>query len=120
MFGPYGNFRDHQGTINTTKGFTGQYNDSLTGLDYYGSSYYDQVAGVFLSADAVQGNGSGENPYSYMGGNPETYKDPTGYCAECVAAGIGIGLVVALEVFVPIIVGETLVVAPGISELAHD
>ncbi|MGZ3624911.1 MAG: hypothetical protein ACXWPS_10680 [Ktedonobacteraceae bacterium] len=37
VFGPYGNFRDHQGTINTTKGFTGQYNDSLTGLDYYGS-----------------------------------------------------------------------------------
>jgi len=22
VFGPYGNFRDHQGTINTTKGFT--------------------------------------------------------------------------------------------------
>jgi RHS repeat-associated protein len=56
VFGPYGNYGYHQGTINTTKGFTGQYNDSLTGLDYYGSRYYDQMAGVFLSADVVQGN----------------------------------------------------------------
>ena len=37
VFGPYGNFRDVQGNFNTPKGFTGQYNDSLTGLDYYGS-----------------------------------------------------------------------------------
>jgi hypothetical protein len=28
----------------------------VTGLDYYGSRYYDQMAGVFLSADVVQGN----------------------------------------------------------------
>ena len=56
VFGPYGNYGYHQGTINTTKGFTGQYNDSLTGLNYYGSRYYDQVAGVFLSADVKQGN----------------------------------------------------------------
>ena len=80
VFGPYGNFRDHQGTINTTKGFTGQYNDSLTGLDYYGSRYYDQVAGVFLSADVKQGNMQGMDPYSYVGGNPETRSDPTGQC----------------------------------------
>jgi RHS repeat-associated protein len=66
VFGPYGNARDYQGTINTAKGFTGQYTDSLTGLDYYQSRYYDQVAGVFLSADVVQGNGSGENPYAYV------------------------------------------------------
>ena len=37
VFGPYGNFRDVQGSFNTPKGFTGQDNDSLTGLDYYGS-----------------------------------------------------------------------------------
>ena len=106
VYGPYGNPRDFQGTINTAKGFTGQYNDSLTGLDYYNSRYYDQVAGVFLSADVVQGNGSGENPYGYVGGNPETYNDPTGNCPECVI-GIGVGLVVAPEVFVPIVAWST-------------
>src|SRR5579884_263138 len=65
-------------TFNTSKGFTGQYNDSLTGLDYYGARYYDPVVGVFLSADTVQGNPQGMNPYAYVGGNPETYYDPTG------------------------------------------
>ena len=65
-------------TINTAKGFTGQYNDGLTGLDYYNARYYDPVAGVFLSADTAQGNGQGMNPYAYVQGNPETYSDPTG------------------------------------------
>src|SRR5258708_3726198 len=78
VFGPYGNARAVQGTINTAKGFTGQYNDALTGLDYYNARYYDPVVGVFLSADPVQGNGSGENPYAYVDGNPETFADPTG------------------------------------------
>jgi len=78
VYGPYGNPRDFQGTINTAKGFTGQYSDSVSGLDYYNSRYYDQVAGVFLSADTVPGNGSGENPYGYVGGDPETYTDPSG------------------------------------------
>jgi RHS repeat-associated protein len=78
VFGPYGNFRDVQGSINTTKGFTGQYNDSVSGLDYYGSRYYDPVAGVFLSADVKQGNMQGKNPYGYVGGNPETNSDPSG------------------------------------------
>jgi RHS repeat-associated protein len=78
VFGPYGNARYFKGDINTAKGFTGQYNDSLTGLDYYNARYYDPVAGVFLSADSVMGNGSGANPYAYVGGNPETKNDPTG------------------------------------------
>ena len=78
VFGPYGNFRDVQGNFNTPKGFTGQVNDSLTHLDYYMSRYYDQVAGVFLSADVTQGNMQGINPYAYVGGNPETKSDPTG------------------------------------------
>jgi RHS repeat-associated protein len=86
VFGPYGNTRDPQGTINTAKGYTGQYNDSLTGLDYYGSRYYDQVAGVFLSADTAHGNESGANPYAYVGGNPETKNDPSGQM-PCAGGG---------------------------------
>ena len=78
VFGPYGNARDYQGTINTAKGFTGQYNDNLTGLDYYNARYYDPAVGVFLSADTAQGNLQGMNPYAYVNGNPETHGDPTG------------------------------------------
>ncbi|GAC1566008.1 MAG: hypothetical protein NVS3B14_05750 [Ktedonobacteraceae bacterium] len=78
VYGPYGNQRYQQGTLGTAKGFTGQYNDSLTVLDYFNARYYDPVAGVFLSADTVQGNLQGLNPYAYVNGNPETHNDPTG------------------------------------------
>jgi RHS repeat-associated protein len=78
LFGPYGSPRYYAGNSTTTRGFTGQYNDALTTLDYFNARYYDPVAGVFLSADLVQGNATGMNPYGYVGGNPETYADPTG------------------------------------------
>ncbi|MGH2496411.1 MAG: RHS repeat-associated core domain-containing protein [Ktedonobacteraceae bacterium] len=82
LFGPYGvsgTARYLAGAINTAKGFTGQYNDALTGLDYYGARYYDPVVGVFLSADTAQSNAQGMNPYGYVNGNPETYSDPSGH-----------------------------------------
>jgi len=53
--------------------------NSTSGLDYYVSRYYDSVSGVFLSADAIEGNLAGLNPYSYVGNNPETNNDPTGH-----------------------------------------
>jgi RHS repeat-associated protein len=63
--------------MGTSKGYTGQYNDPLTGFDYYHARYYDAVAGVFLTPDTVQGNAQGLNPYGYVGGNPETTTDHT-------------------------------------------
>ncbi len=78
VYGPYGNQRATAGTTGTAKGFTGQYHDDLTGLDYYVARYYDPLVGLFLSADSVQGNLQGMNPYAYVNGNPETYTDPTG------------------------------------------
>jgi RHS repeat-associated protein len=77
VYGPYGNQRYLKGTIGTAKGYTWQYADP-TGLDYYNARYYDPVAGVFLSADTVQGNAQGMNPYAYVAGNPETFTDPSG------------------------------------------
>ncbi len=78
LYDPYGTSRYQAGSMATSKGFTGQYNDNLTGLDYYGSRYYDPTAGVFLSADPMQGDLAGTNPYEYVGSNPETNIDPTG------------------------------------------
>ncbi len=82
VFGPYGKAPYQKGSMYTAKGFTGQYNDSLTGLDYYNARYYDPKVGVFLSADSIQGNLHGVNPYAYVGGNPETRNDPTGHGAS--------------------------------------
>ena len=92
-YGPYGSQQYQQGSMNTAKGYTGQYVDPLTGFDYYNARYYDPVAGVFLSADSVQGNASGANPYAYVGGNPETSTDPTGemMCSATCGGGGGSG-----------------------------
>lgn len=79
-YGPYGNKLYSAGTSGTAKGFTGQYGDDLTGLDYYNARYYDPVVGRFLSADVVQGNQQGDDPYAYVSGNPETHSDPGGLC----------------------------------------
>src|SRR6266699_2889219 len=78
VYSPYGSSRYQQGTMGTAKGVTGQYNDSVSGLDYYGSRYYDPVVGRFISADALDGNIAGMDPYAYVGGNPETFSDPSG------------------------------------------
>jgi RHS repeat-associated protein len=77
-YGPYGNTRYSKGSVGTQKGFTGQIADPISGLDDYGARYYDPVVGRFVSADSVQGNAQGMDPYAYVGGNPETLNDPTG------------------------------------------
>jgi RHS repeat-associated protein len=78
LYGPYGSSRYSNGILPTSIGFTGQRADSVTGLDYYVARYYDPAVGQFLSADTVQGDAQGMNPYVYVGGNPETRTDPTG------------------------------------------
>jgi len=79
VYGPYGTSRYQQGNIGTAKGFTGQYTDSLSGLDYYNARYYDPVVGRFLSADTVESNLQGLDPYAYVQDNPETHNDPSGH-----------------------------------------
>jgi RHS repeat-associated protein len=87
LYGPYGNVRYSSGTMPTTKGFTGQYADASTGLDYYGARYYDPSLGQFASADSVA---DGLNRYGYVKGNPETATDPTGHrqCMDDTACSI--------------------------------
>lgn len=35
IYGPYGNQRYTQGTMGTNKGYTGQFQDAVSGFDYY-------------------------------------------------------------------------------------
>jgi RHS repeat-associated protein len=77
LFTPYGSLRYATSTMPGSYGFTGQHSDAATtGLDYYGARYYDPLAGQFTSADSVL---SGLNRYAYVGGNPETFIDPSGH-----------------------------------------
>ena len=83
VYGPYGNSLYSAGSMDTARGYTGQYADTLTGLDYYISRYYDPVASIFLSPDVKEGNAAGMNPYAYVAGNPETMTDPSGQMYTC-------------------------------------
>ncbi len=81
LYGPYGQARYTNGSMPGSYGFTGQHDDTaLTGLDYYGARYYDPTLGQFASADTVL---DGLNRYGYVGGNPETFTDPSGHVAQC-------------------------------------
>jgi RHS repeat-associated protein len=88
--------------MGTAKGYTGQYADA-TGLDYYNARYYDPIVGLFVSADTVQGNEQGMDPYAYAMGNPETMNDPTGHFGWGFAA-----------VALPIIAGAVGLLALGV------
>ena len=62
-------------------GDAGHYTESGLGLTYAQARWYDQVAGVFLSTDAV-GFGTGGlwhfNLLGYAGNSPFTFHDPDG------------------------------------------
>ncbi len=79
LFLPYGVQGFAWGTMPTPHNYTDQLLDSVMGLLYYGARWYDPLADQFTSADSVQGNLSGVNPYGYVGGNPETDVDPDGH-----------------------------------------
>jgi len=76
LYAPYGSTRYSNGAMPTDYGFTGQYADASTGLDYYGARYYDPTLGQFASADTVM---DGLNRYGYVDGNPVSYTDPSGH-----------------------------------------
>jgi RHS repeat-associated protein len=95
LYGPYGNVRYSSGTMPTARGYTGQYTDAATGLDYYSARYYDPLAQQFISADSVL-PGQGYDPwglsrYAYVAGNPETAADPTGHRCTVDTCGGGGG-----------------------------
>ena len=79
VYAPYGATRYSDGSTPTAYGFTGQRADSATGLMDYGARYYDPISGRFISADSVQSNGTGADPFAYVDDNPETNTDPTGH-----------------------------------------
>jgi RHS repeat-associated protein len=82
LYAPYGTQRYSSSTMQTSYGFTGQRLDAATGLNYYGSRYYDAVAGQFTSVDGVLPGGGydiwGLSGYAYVEGNPVIKTDPNG------------------------------------------
>ena len=92
LFAPYGGVRYSSGSMPTSYGFTGQRSDTASGLDYYGTRYYDPQAGQFTSADSVIPGGGfdlwGLSRYACVEGNPEVRTDSSGHCF-CDVPGTG-------------------------------
>lgn len=80
--------------------FTGQRQDSSTGLYYYKARYYDPEMGRFIQPDPfVQALHDPQtlNRYSYVRDNPLTYRDPSGYFFEWI-----VGFVIAALISVTV------------------
>jgi len=95
MYEPYGEVLEQVGTSGTVYGFTGEQEDSATGLLYLRARYYSPQRKVFQSRDPWEGTGwrpATLNYYTYVQGNPVIYTDPAGYwaresaisCSSCI------------------------------------
>ena len=65
--------------------FTGQMEDSKTGLYYYNARYYDPQIGHFISPDSIVPDPMqvmDYQRYAYVRGNPINASDPTGHLTE--------------------------------------
>jgi RHS repeat-associated protein len=91
--------------------FTGREYDPETGLYYYRAREYDPALGRFLSEDALQFQGGGENPYLYVLNDPQNNQDPSGL--EPVPKEVKV------EVEETVLRGRPLAYAPGIATLAY-
>ena len=81
-YGAYGRLFDHQGSSDNPYQFTGEWQDTATGLDYLRARYYDPDLGRFISKDAFGGlisDPMSQHDYQYAHANPVTFSDPTGY-----------------------------------------
>nr|WP_281358140.1 RHS repeat-associated core domain-containing protein [Saccharibacillus qingshengii] len=68
-------------------GYSGEFWDGDTGLQYLRSRWYDPSIGRFIQEDTFEGyvnRPSSLNPYTYVENNPLKYVDPSGYALSDV------------------------------------
>lgn len=78
-YSPYGEPLTGSSADSTAFRYTGREKDTDS-LYYYRSRYYDTKQSRFISSDQV-GLSGGVNTYAYVGGNPNSLRDPSGYWA---------------------------------------
>ena len=95
-YSPFGEIVDSTG-IMPWFGFTGEQQDSTSGLTYLRSRYYNPALGRFLTPDSLIPditNGQASNAYAYVYNDPINLVDPSGHFGigrETIRAGISSG-----------------------------
>jgi RHS repeat-associated protein len=126
---PLGEVVEESATNDVNIGFTDQYTDAESGLDYFGARYYMPGVGRWASADPLFGSGHGINPknlssyladpqtrelWNYVSNKPLTMKDDGGTIGLATELGTaiapGVGTVVGALV-------DTAIVAVAVYDL---
>lgn len=83
----YDVFGSSAGSARTRYGYTGRERDELSGLMHYRARWYDSQQGRFISEDPI-GFAGGTNLFVYVGNNPVSYIDPSGYILLNLVTGV--------------------------------
>ena len=75
----FGNETSTTGSAECLFEHTGTLRDAATGLDYHRTRWYEPSTGRWASEDHIW---DGTNLYAYVGNNPTTNTDSTGYCKD--------------------------------------
>ena len=87
----FGVIRESKGNLSSIHGFTGHRMDYATGLIHADAREYDPANGRFISMDLMPAAIAVPltfNLYSYCGGDPVNFTDPSGLIAAWLAGGI--------------------------------
>lgn len=114
------------GNLNTytAHGYTGEWQDAVTGLQYNRARWYDSEMGRFVSMDRAQGRPRkplSSNKYLYASADPINRRDPSGNMdlVGTMTAVEGIGTLSSITV--PILyIGSAVVVGIGLAYLTND
>ncbi len=87
QYGPYGELLGHTGSTDTPFQFNGRYGvqTDLNGLLYMRARYYDPTIRRFINQDPTLGTialGITLNRFAFANGNPVSFMDPFGLCAQ--------------------------------------
>ena len=90
-YDPWGQIVVSFDTTPNRRRFTGHYQDSETGLQYFGARYYDSSLGRFLTRDLKPGEPAApisQNPFLFAHANPLTFRDLDGHTAASCSPNV--------------------------------
>ena len=92
---PYGETFSETDVSLTQHKYTGQENDTETGLYYYNARFYNGALGKFISTDPIvpdHHSPQSLNRYAYVYNRPTGYTDPTGHAGMEDVPGLAVDL----------------------------